>query len=268
MERTLSCDRNDRLDDQPDCYQRLTVRAVEHIVEAVCKLMFTCSAAVLKAKLVERWSTSARAPATTLCADACTAVAQSKRGSTERRIALALLCNQGYVPLLRTLRSEADVSVGRTEFERARADLLMLYLGLPLEVQPITRQRKPPDVVHSAVDFILERTGSLSWGDTYRDVDGTIVSGQPVLVRLQRRTDIWRQYLGAVCPSIDAQHHGKVTERRPDACDSVHLGRTSFLAVASAITDRDSKQLTALDSVMETYVAHEPYGRCTACGIV
>ena len=184
---------------------------------------------------------------TTVVSGAVAVLCSLERGSVPWRVSLAAMSSVGFNKLLHLLPEP----ITRREFERARTDMLHMSMGVPPAVVKHTRRAVPVGVTTDAVEFVFEHVGTLSWGDATRDVDGVVHGRQPKLVRLVRRQAMWLQYQRRFCANTAADEHGKVTVAHPDRCGSVHLGRSAFFNVASAITDCDNKQLTALDSVHE-----------------
>jgi len=188
------------------------------------------------------------------------AVAAHPRNSLEARQALASLAHEPWhVVRADVLKaSNGQVAVSQLMFRRARIDRGLITAGVPLKPVQLSRQKKSVEVVADAVKFVLDMTNALSWGSTYRDVDGEVHEGQPLLVRCERPVKIIEQYIQSRCPNPAALKHGT----SPSKCGADHLNATVLRQLIGEITDRDNQRLTALDSILLTYV------RCIAYACV
>ena len=138
------------------------------------------------------------------------AVAAHPRNSLEARQALASLAHEPWhVVRADVLKaSNGQVAVSQLMFRRARIDRGLITAGVPLKPVQVSRQKKSVEVVADAVKFVLDMTNALSWGSTYRDVDGEVHEGQPLLVRCERPAQMSEQYIQSRCPNLAAVKHG------------------------------------------------------------
>ena len=104
--------------------------------------------------------------------------------------------------------SNGQVAVSQLMFRKALIDRGLITAGVSPKPVQLSRQKQSVEVVAAAMKCVLDMTKVLSWGSTYREVDGKVHEGQPLLVRCERPVKMSEQYIQSRCPNLAAVKHG------------------------------------------------------------
>lgn len=158
---------------------------------------------------------------------------QSRRGSTERRVASAILYKGQTESKRNSNKKKFDYTMGGETEKKAAKDFDALTNDGTLEITIHSRKKMPDEVVAKAVQFIFDKKNvePLSWGTKEVKLSKDEVTALPKLTRRRDRKEIYMSYV-------------KHTQN-----DRKRLGRTTFYNILNVITSREETMKTSVDYV-------------------